>query len=196
MEIKFDKVLEGDFITLRKTQVEDAPEIYSWRTGMGGQFMRQPDNYSVQSQEEWIRNRNNNEINYIIFDNISGKKVGAIGIYEVNPVDQVSNVGRLIIADEYYGKSTPYGLEALLLTYDYVFNKMNFRKITGDILANNQAMHKLQVFLGMVQEGYLKNHVIIKGQLHDLYIMSIFKEQFNTVYSKKVRFLLQNFKKG
>ncbi len=196
MEIKFEDSLIGDFITLKKTEVEDAPNIYKWRTGAGGQFMRQPDNYSVQSQVEWIRCRSKNEINYIIFDNISGKKVGAIGIYDVNLLDQVSNVGRLIISDEYYGKSTPYGLEALLLTYDYVFNKMNFRKITGDILANNQAMYKLQVFLGMVQEGFLKNHVIINGQLYDLYIMSIFKEQFNAIYSKKVRFLLQNFKKG
>ena len=195
METNFENNLIGDFISLRKTQVEDAAEIYLWRTGIGGQFLRQPDNYSIQSQEEWIRSRSQNEINYIIIDNFNGKKVGAIGIYDVNTLDQVSNVGRLIIADEYYGKSTPYGLEALLLTYDYVFNKMNFRKITGDILATNQAMHKLQVFLGMIQEGYLKEHVIINGQLHDLYIMSIFKEQFNTVYRKKIHFLLKNFKK-
>lgn len=195
MGIKFATILHGDFVTLRKTEVADAADIYRWRIGAGGQFMRQPDDYSVQSQEEWIRSRSHNEINYIILDKKTGKKVGTIGIYDVNPADKVSNAGRLLIAEEYYGKSTPYGLEALLLAYDFVFNKMDFRKITGDILANNKAMHKLQVFLGMIQEGYLKDHVIINGQLHDLYIMSIFKEQFNTIYSKKVRFLLQNFKK-
>lgn len=195
MEIKFENTIQGEYIVLRKTTVEDATDIYTWRTGTGGQFMRQPLNYSVQSQEEWIKSRGNKEINYIILDKQSGKKVGTIGIYDLNVEDQVCNVGRLMIAEEYYGTSTPFGLEALLLAYDYVFNTLHFRKITGDILANNKAMHKLQVFLGMVQEGYLKNHVIINGQLHDLYIMSIFKEQFNSVYRKKVKFLLQNFKK-
>lgn len=194
MEIKFENILKGDFIILRKTEVEDAADIYTWRTGAGGQFMRQPANYSVKSQEEWIRKRGHNEVNYIILDKRSGKKVGTIGIYDLNAEDKVCNVGRLLIAEEYYGTSTPYGLEALMLAYDYVFNTLHFRKITGDILATNKAMHKLQVFLGMVQEGYLKNHVIINGQLHDLYIMSIFKEQFNSTYRKKISFLLQNFK--
>ena len=194
MEINFENSISGEFVLLRKTVIEDAPDIYRWRTGSGGVFMRQPPDYSVNSQEKWIQSRSPKEINYIIIDKETEKKVGTIGIYDVNMDDKVSNVGRLLIADEYLGKSTPYGLEALLLTYDFVFNKMGFRKITGDILATNKAMHKLQVFLGMEQEGYLKNHVVINDQLFDLYIMSIFKEQFNSVYKTKVNFLLKGFR--
>lgn len=194
MEIKFSTSLKGEFVTLRKTLPEDAKDIYKWRSGAGGQFMRQPPGYSVESQENWIRSRGNGEINYIIVDNKSWKKVGAIGIYDVNQDDLVANVGRLILDEEFLGKSTPYGLEALLLAYDFVFNTLHFRKITGDILGNNKAMLKLQLFLGMIQEGYLEKHVIINGQLYDLYIMSIFNEQFNRVYKKKVSFLLNNFR--
>jgi RimJ/RimL family protein N-acetyltransferase len=70
---------------------------------------------------------------------------------------------------------------------------MDFRKITGDILASNEAMFKLQKFLGMKQEGYLEKHAMIHGKFEDLYIMSIFKEQFNSVYKTKINFLLKNF---
>jgi len=111
----------------------------------------------------------------------------------VNMLDKVANVGRLLLDDEYFRKSTPYGLEALLLTYDYVFNTMGFRKITGDILGMNKEMVKLQKFLGMFEEGYLKEHTYINHEFVDIHIMSLFFDQFNMSYKKKLKFLLKSF---
>ena len=194
MEPMFENTLKGKYVILRKIEMADAEDIYRWRTGSGGVFLRQPENYSVKMQEDWILGRSNKEINYIITDRLTNEKLGTIGIYEVNNEDKVANVGRLIIKDEYLTKSHPYGLEALLLTYDYLFSTMHFRKMTGDILATNKAMYKLQLFLGMKQEGYLEKHVVINGKEEDLYIMSIFKEQFENSYKKKIGFLLKGFK--
>lgn len=194
MKVKFENTLEGKFITLKKTTLEDAPLIYNWRTSSSGEHMRHPENYSLKMQEEWIKSRGDNEINYIIIDKKNNEKVGTISIYEVNEADKVSNAGRLLIDEKFFGKSTPYGLEALLLTYEYIFNKMNFRKISGDILATNTPVYKMQLFLGMKQEGFLEKHVIINGKIHDLYIISIMKEDFEKKYKVKVNFLLKNFK--
>ena len=193
MENKFLDSIQGTHILLRKTNVHDAADIFKWRSGTAGKFLRQPDNYSVESQKEWILSRGNNEINYIIIDIKTQQKVGAIGIYDVNDFDKVANVGRLLLDDVFLTKSTPFGLEALLLMYDYVLNIMQFRKITGDILVSNEPMFKLQKFLGMKQEGYLEKHTFINGNYEDLYIMSIFTTEFNNVYKKKIAFLLKNF---
>ena len=116
-----------------------------------------------------------------------------IGIYDINHGDKVANVGRLLLDEQYLTKSTPYGLEALKLTYGYVFEEMNFHKISGDILGANENMYKLQKFLGMQQEGYLRSHVFINAEFHDLYIMSLFKKDFPK-YSMKIDFLLKGFK--
>lgn len=194
MEPMFEDRLTGKYVILRKIEMADAEDIYKWRRGSGGVFLRQPENYSVKMQQDWILGRSNKEINYIITDRITNEKLGTIGIYEVNIEDKVANIGRLIIKDEYLTKSHPYGLESLLLTYDYLFNTMQFRKMTGDILATNKAMYKLQLFLGMKQEGYLEKHVVINGKEEDLYIMSIFKDQFENSYKKKIGFLLKGFK--
>lgn len=194
MDNTFAETITGNHIILRKVELADAADIYKWRTGKGGVFLRQPDGYSVAMQESWIKSRGPGEINYVITDKKTSEKVGTIGIYEVNHADKTANVGRLIIKDEYLSKSTPYGLEALLLGYDYLFNTMQFRKMTGDILATNAAMHKLQIFLGMKQEGYLEKHVIINGKEEDLFIMSIFKDRFEKSYKQKINFLLRAFK--
>lgn len=195
MKTKFKDKIEGDHIILRKTELADAEDIFRWRTGHGGRFLRQPENYSLVMQQEWIKSRPDTEINYMILDKQTMEKLGTIGIYQVNEADGVANVGRLIIKDEYLTKSHPFGLEALLLTYDYLFNQMNFRKMTGDILTANAAMYKLQTFLGMKEEGRLKKHVLIGNAYEDLHIMSIFKDQFESTYKKKIIFLLKSFMK-
>ena len=175
MEIKFNDIIIGKYIILKKMGLDDALDIYNWRTSVSGNFMRQPEGYSLDSQLNWIKCRSDYEINYIIFDRITNKKVGTIGIYDVNSFDKIANVGRL------------------LLCFDYVFNELNFRKITGDILASNLDMYKFQVFLGMKKEGYLEKHVIIKGIEEDIFIMSLFQEVFFKKYRVKLLFLLKSF---
>jgi RimJ/RimL family protein N-acetyltransferase len=194
MEIKFDTTITGEFIILRKVVVSDAEDIFNWRSGQSGRFLHHPEGYSVSMQEAWIRSRGDNEINYIIQDKKNLEKVGMISIYNLNIDDKVAEVGRLLLNDIYLTKSNPYGLESLLLGYNYVFNVMNFRKISGIIAAVNLSMVKLQLFLGMKQEGYFEKHTLINGNYEDLHILSIFKDQFNATYIKKINFLLKSFK--
>ena len=193
MARKFQDILEGKFVTLRKTTVDDAADIYKWRSGPAGIFMRQPANYSLEAQQKWILSRGNNEINYIISDKFSKEKVGTISIYDINEADKVANVGRLLLGDTWLTKSNPFGLEAMLLCYAYVFESMQFRKITGDIIASNADMVKLQTYLGMQQEGLLSKHVFINGQYQDLHIMSLFVEGFANRYTKRINIFLKAF---
>lgn len=193
MDYKFEFAIEGEFITLKQVSIEDAEDIFNWRTSESGKFLRHPQIYSIETQIAWIKNRTASEINYIIYSKNTSTKIGMIGIYDVNFYDKVANVGRLLVSESYLKDSNPYGLEAILLAYNYVFNDMNFRKITGDILGSNIKMFNLQKFLGMQQEGYLKKHVIIKNQFEDLFIMSIFKENFIS-YKRKIEIMLQCFR--
>jgi RimJ/RimL family protein N-acetyltransferase len=194
MVIKFDTTITGEFIILRQVALSDAEDIFNWRSGHSGRFLHHPEGYSIVIQEAWIKSRTDKEINYIIQDKMTLEKVGMISIYEVNTDDKVAEVGRLLLSDIYLTKSNPYGLEALLLGYNYVFNVMNFRKITGVVAAVNPTMVKLQLFLGMKQEGYLDKHTLINGNFEDLHILSLFKDHFNNIYSKKINFLLKSFK--
>ena len=193
MASKFEDILEGKFVTLRKTTADDAADIYKWRSGAAGTHIRQPDNYSLEVQQKWILSRGNNEINYIICDKFSKEKVGTISIYDINEADKVANVGRLLLSDTWLTKSNPFGLEAMLLCYAYVFESMQFRKITGDIIASNADMVKLQTYLGMQQEGLLSKHVFINGQYQDLHIMSLFVEGFANRYTKRINIFLKAF---
>jgi len=194
MAPKFQNILTGEHIILRKAETDDAAAMYKFRSGYSGRFMRVSPDFSVENQRKWLLSRGDNEINYVIVDKHTNETVGAISILDVNEADKVSSVGRLLLDDQFLTQSKPYGLEALLLTYDYVFSVMGFRKITGEILEVNENMVKLQKFLGMKQEGLLEKHVWINGDYQNICIMSIFNETFHKIYKKKIAFLLKSFR--
>ena len=100
----FEELIEGNFIILKKVVEDDAPDIFEWRSGASGKFLRHPDNYNIQSQIDWIRSRGSSEINYIIYEKKTQLKVGMISIYDVDFSDKVANVGRLLLAEKYLKK--------------------------------------------------------------------------------------------
>ena len=194
MTFEFREEIVGEYIILRKVTLEDAQDIFTWRTGLSGKYLRSFEGYNIENQKKWISCRSDDEINYIIYDKFTDEKVGTISIYDVNDSDKIANVGRLLLREDLLNKSNPYGLESLKLGYSEVFHHLQFRKITGDIFYKNDKMITLQKFLGMKEEGVLKNHCFIDGDFGDLHILSIFNFQFSS-YSKKIDFLLKSFKK-
>ena len=189
---EFPRFIVGEFIVLRKVTVDDAKFIYDLRTSKVAEFLNQPPDYSVESQRKWIESRNDSEVNYIIQNRLD-ERVGMVGIVDVNWNDRVSSVGRLLLKEWCINQSTPYGVEALLLTYGYVFDIMNFRKISGVILGRNEKVFGLQKYLGMTQEGYMKDHVLLRGKPEDLYVMSLMKEDFPQ-YAEKIDKIISKFR--
>lgn len=172
----FPSAIKGEFVFLDQIIEDDARLIYNWRTSNAGLWLNQPDDYSVQTQRDWIVSRPSTEMNWMIMTNDYLVPVGMVGIYDVNWRDGVTNVGRLILDPKYVHKSTPYGLEALKLTYKYAFEDMGMRKISGTICGANDKVVSLQAYLGMTCEGHLKKHTLINGEYQDLRIFSLFKE--------------------
>lgn len=190
---RFAEYLHGEFINLRKVLHSDAKFIYNLRTSDAGKCLNHPDGYDLSAQEAWIDSRTEDEINYIIMDGVDEETVGMISIYDCDWHNLVSNCGRLLIKDKYIKSGSPYGLDALKLCYGYIFDVMEFRKITGTIRGDNQKIINLQTHLGMTQEGVLKDHVVTEYGLKDLYIFSLFNEDFD-YYQKRIDLLLDKYR--
>ncbi len=54
-------------------------------------------------------------------------------------------------------------------------------------------MLKLQKYLGMVEEGLLREQKVIKGIYYDLYLVALFPKQLNTRYLPRISLLLKSF---
>ena len=194
MDLRSFQIIKGRFITLKMVREDDAQDIYNWRTSASGTYLNQPENYSVQSQKEWIKSRRGSEINFIIYSNEEvPQKKGMIAIVDIDEQNKKAEVGRLLLDAKYLNESNPYGLEALKLTYDLVLNGWGFNKIYGTILAANAGMIKLQKFLGMEQEGILKSHLFLLNEFMDVHLFCVFTPALNKTYLPRINFLLKSF---
>ena len=193
MGFKKESLIKGDFILLREINLEDAETIFNWRIGVPGQFMNQPDGYCLEMQKSWMNNRPESEINYIIIDKKNNQSVGTVAILGISKQDKNAEIGRLLLAPEFLKKSNPYGLEALKLCSNQILNEWNFHKIYGNVLSENIPMLKLQKYLGMVEEGLLKDQKSIKGKMYDLHLIALFKENLVMKYLPRISLLLKHF---
>jgi diamine N-acetyltransferase len=190
-----DKFIEGEFILLKAISEEDALDVYRWRTSESGMYLNQPTDYDVESQRQWIKNKahSESEINFIIYAKESNEKVGMISILDIDNKNRRAEVGRLLLDVKYLSVSNPFGLEALKITYNIVLNKWGFNKIYGSISAVNVKMINLQRYLGMEEEGVLRNHLLYDGNFVDLHLFSLFAAQINSKYLPRINFLLKSF---
>ncbi len=195
MDLSIYKLIEGNFINLHIINEDDAEDIYRWRTSESSAYLNKPVNYSIESQKAWIQSRHKNEINFIIYSKGSSpEKVGMISIVDIDTQNKKAEVGRLLLDAKYLSASTPFGLEALKITYSLVLNEWKFNKIYGSILASNAGMIKLQKYLGMDEEGVFKQHLFLNNQYLDLHMFAIFIPAFNSKYLPRLNLLLKSFK--
>ncbi|MEP6951057.1 MAG: GNAT family protein [Ginsengibacter sp.] len=194
MDLNKYNLIEGKFIDLRVTNEDDAEDIYRWRTSDSGNFLNQPENYSIEFQKAWMKSRSQKEINYIILSKgFLPEKVGMIAIVDIDQQNRKAEVGRLLLDAKYLNVSTPFGLEALKLTYNLVLNEWKFNKIYGSILAQHTKLIKLQMYLGMEEEGILHKHLFLHNQYLDLHLFAIFTDTLNSRYLPRINLLLRSF---
>ena len=193
MEFKKSSIIEGEFIFLREIIIEDAETIFSWRTGPSGQFMNQPDGYDMEMQINWMNSRPETEINYMIINKKNNEKVGMVAMVGISEQDKNAEIGRLLLAPEFLKKSNPFGLEALKICSIEILNVWGFHKIYGNVLSENIPMLKLQKYLGMIEEGLLKNQKSIRGIMYDLHLVALFPDALKQKYIPRINLLLKAF---
>ena len=71
-----------------------------------------------------------------------------------------------------------YSVEAPNLLFRYAL-MLNLRKIFGYPIACNNATLRMHQKIGnFITEGTLKKHVYFDGEYHDVFILSLFREDF------------------
>lgn len=106
-----------------------------------------------------------------------------IGLVNLASIDRVN---RRCTAGYYIGEREYRSLGALIppFLYNYVFKVMNFRKIYGEVIAENDKILKLHALHGYRQVGVCRDHIFKDGHFHDV----VFIELLAEVWLKQKRY--------
>ena len=180
-------MLIGENVILRPLKIEDLEKTHKWRNNLEliklTQGVRVPK--SLEMDREWFNNALIDKSNRNIYFGIDEIKTNEfVGIIQLNSIDYISGTaiwGFIIGEKDKHGKG--YSVEAPNLLFQYAFNVLNLRKVTGYPIAFNNATMRMHQKIGnFIQEGELKKQVYFDGNYHNVLILSLFKEDFFKKY--------------
>ena len=189
MQQPYDKpTLAGQFVNLRPLTVADAELTFAWRQGARAVLLNQGAQ-TVEQQARWIANRPASEYNFIIETKLQ-LQIGMLSLTAIDPVNRVGEPGRFLIGDEDAAKGLPAAAEAMKLLYQLAFDNLKLRRVWGLVVSDNRRMIKWQAYLGMIQEGRLRQHLLIDGRLQDAVVFGLLDSEYRSVTLPRLESLI------
>lgn len=182
------QVLQGEFVNLRPLQVADAELTYNWRRAQRAKYLKQAA-ASVELQGAWIASRSSAEHNFLI-ELKSGRPVGMLSLIGVDLTNRHGEPGRFLIGDEEAAKGVPVAVEAMKLLYELAFDQLGLVRVCGIVAANNHLMIKWQKYLGMKEEGRLRNHLCQDEKFHDAIFLGLLVEEYRKTALPRMKVLI------
>lgn len=135
---------------------------------------------SKEQEEKWLENIRNFEATDKVFaiETLEGVYLGNIGLHRINWKDRNAEVGIVIGKKEDWDKG--YGTDAVLTLLDFAFNRMNLHRIYLRVWDFNLRAIKSYEKCGFKKEGILREGHFDNGKYHDVVMMGILKEEFNS----------------
>ena len=133
---------------------------------------------SLEELEQFVDNVYKKEVLFLaIHTKEDGKHIGNIKIDSINRIHQIAEYGILLGDKSAWGKG--YAKEASEVVLMHCFKKLNLRKITLGVIADNTSAIKLyKEKLNFLEEGKYVKHVFFDGKYCDTVRMATFKEQW------------------
>ena len=76
------------------------------------------------------------------------------------------------------GSPAGTGKRVCSMALNFVFNELNIHKVTGRVLAYNVASIRLHQRLGFIQEGNLRDQILINENHHDLLCFGVLSSEW------------------
>lgn len=181
-------ILEGVFVDLRPLVIKDAAITLAWRSSARARLLNQGAS-DVSAQEKWISGRPATERNWII-QLKEGRPVGTLSLVDIDTMNRHAEPGRFLIGEEEAVRGIPAAVEAMMLLYDYAFNELGMVRLYGTIAAENARMLKWQKYLGMREEGRMRNHYFINNRFQDALMLGLLDEEYRQESLPRMRALM------
>ena len=181
--------LTGRYVNLRPLRTEDSAMTLGWRLSDRATLLNLGAE-SVHEQSAWIASRPVDEFNFVI-ELRSGHPVGMLSLVNIDTVHRRAEPARFLIGDPDRVKGLPVAVEALKLLYELAFDRLGLHRIHGTVVAENRQMLKLHLYLGMKEEGRLREHQFIAGRFHDIVCVGMMENEFRTIALPRIRALMR-----
>ena len=161
-----------DSISLEKITKKDLPFINEVRNEVCKEYLHDSQIFTLKQTEEWFEKTN--PMFYMI--KFKDENVGYFRTSNYSKENKNIYIGADLHKD-WRGKGI--AKEAYKMFINFLFETLNFHKISLEVLSTNETAYNLYLKLGFIEEGKKRQEVLKDNVWVDSIIMSILKSEWN-----------------
>ncbi len=163
-------------MNLRPIEASDSEATFKWRNASRARLLNSGA-FSLEDQRQWILSRPVSEFNYII-ELKSGDPVGMLSLINIDLQNLHAETARFLIGEADLVKGIPAAVEAMKLLYQVAFDGLKLKRLYGTVASKNKLMIKWQKYLGMKEEGVLRQHYFINNEWQDAIVLGLLDNEY------------------
>ncbi|MBL4870230.1 MAG: GNAT family N-acetyltransferase [Robiginitomaculum sp.] len=113
---------------------------------------------------------------------LAGKPVGFVILNDINSLDKNIELGRIIIGPRNAGIGQPAIKEILR----YIFEDLEANRVSLDTLSHNNRAQHIYKKLGFVQEGLLRESLLLNNIFHDVILFGLLRRDWKKIKKRAV----------
>lgn len=164
-------------IVLRPMKLEDQEMVMKWRTlPQITRYMNTNSITDIEKQKEWFKRQEQLDSSYQWIIEWNGKPVGVTSITEVDMGKGTCTRGTYVAeqADRSFGIIT----DIYANQHDFIFEKLNLKKIEIEVFQENRFVVKLNKMCGFHEVEILENHVEKNGKKYNIVRLELTREEW------------------
>jgi RimJ/RimL family protein N-acetyltransferase len=165
-------LLEGRLVNLKVMEKEDLPLYAEWLNNPD--FYGKCDSLEQRRRIEVVKSYEDSppEEKRFLIEKKDGTRIGVINHYKA---EETLDIGFTIVPSE---RGKGYATEAVKIMTDYLFLSKEVVRLQARTDSRNFASQKVLENAGFMKEGLLRKAAFIRGDLRDLFIYSILREEW------------------
>jgi diamine N-acetyltransferase len=113
-----------------------------------------------------------------------------LSLVAVDHINRRAEPARFLIGEEELARGVPAAVEAMKLLYEFAFDTLKLRRMHGTIASDNKAMYKWQTYLGMKEEGRLREHYFINNHFQDAICVGLLEDEYRSLTLPRMQALI------
>jgi diamine N-acetyltransferase len=166
-------VLNNERILLVPISKDDTNFVLSLRNNLtvAKNFFSDPPMYDYE-HNSWLNSRDNNDLDFIIYENEKKVRIGRISIRNIDFKNQKGEYG-IVLNPDFTGKGFAYDASVILI--NYVFDNLPINKLYLEVFESNLKAIKLYEKLGFEKEGLFIEEYFKCGNFQNTYRMGLLR---------------------
>jgi len=172
-------LLEGKLVSLKLVEKEDVPLIADWLSNpeVFGEYQPLVQASKTELEKSFGAENKHEEKDFLI-QKKDGTRIGLIiHFYVLHVAVGIAplEIGYFLLPSE---RGKGYGSEAIAVMVDYLFLSKDTTRIQAATDTRNLASQRALEKTGFKKEGTLRKYIFLRGELRDVFLYSILREEW------------------